>query len=127
LGCFRIAGGAGSSDAELRPATGVARSLERLGHDQEQKPHHVGDGGVVFGRKVAGLAVELGIDGYGYVSYFSHGAPEVRDQRSEIRDQRSEIRDQRSGIRDQRSEIRDQRSEIRDQRSEIRDQRSEIN
>jgi hypothetical protein len=64
----------GSGVAELRPATGVARGFERLGHDQEQKPHHIGDGGIVFGREVARLAVELGIDGYGDVPYFSHGA-----------------------------------------------------
>jgi hypothetical protein len=83
----RSASGVGSGDAELRPATGVAGGFERLGHGQEQKPHHVGDGGVVFDRKAPGLAVKLRIDGYGDVPYVSHGGS--RDQRSEVRDQRS--------------------------------------
>jgi hypothetical protein len=58
----------------LRPATGVARILHRFGQGQEQKPHHVGYGGIVVGGNPARLAVELGFDGYGDVSDGSHGA-----------------------------------------------------
>src|ERR1039458_707554 len=68
------AGGTGGGQAELRGAAGVARGLHRVGKGQEQKPHHVGDGGVVVGGNPARLAVELGFDGYGDVSDGSHGA-----------------------------------------------------
>jgi hypothetical protein len=58
----------------LRAAAGVARGLHRFGQDQEQKPYHVGYGGVVVGRNPPRLAVEFGFDGYGDVSDGTHGA-----------------------------------------------------
>jgi hypothetical protein len=64
----------------LRPAAGVTRGLHRFGQGQEQKPYHVGDGGVVVGRNPARLAVELGFDGYGDVSDGTHGQALLRAQ-----------------------------------------------
>jgi len=66
-------GSAGGGRAKLGPATGVTRGLHRFGQDQEQKPHHVGYGGVVVGGNPARLAVELGFDGYGDVSDGTQG------------------------------------------------------
>ena len=66
--------------AKLRGAPRVARGLHRVGKGQEQKPHHVGDGGVVVGGNPARLAVELGFDGYGDVSDGSHGPALPRAQ-----------------------------------------------
>jgi hypothetical protein len=57
----------------LRAAAGVARGLHRFGQDQEQKPHHVSDGGVVVGGNLPRLAVEFWFDGYGDISDGSHG------------------------------------------------------
>jgi hypothetical protein len=57
----------------LGPTAGVARGCYRFGQGQEQKPYHVGYGGVVVGGNPARLAVELGFDGYGDVSDGSHG------------------------------------------------------
>src|ERR1039458_2096207 len=59
--------------AKLRGAPRVARGLHRVGKGQEQKPHHVGYGGVVVGGNPPRLAVELGFDGYGDVSDGTHG------------------------------------------------------
>jgi len=51
---------ASGGQAKLRPAAGIARGLDRFRQDQEQKPYHVGHGGVVVGRNLARLAVEFG-------------------------------------------------------------------
>jgi len=71
---------ASGSPAKLGSAAGVARVLDRFRQNQEQKPYHVGHGGVVVGRNLPGLAVEFGIDGYGDVSDGSHGLAFERRQ-----------------------------------------------
>jgi hypothetical protein len=73
LGWGGGSGGAGGGKAELRTATGVARGFHGFGQNQEQKPHHVGYGGVVLGGNLPRLAIEFGLDGHGDVSDGSHG------------------------------------------------------
>jgi len=76
----RGAGCASGGQAKLRPSAGVARGLDRFRLDQEQKPYHVGYGGVVVGGNLSRLAVEFGVDGYGDVSDGSHGPAFERRQ-----------------------------------------------
>jgi len=69
--------GVGTAGVAARPncgrPPGIARGLDRFRQNQEQKPYHVGDGGVVVGRNLPRLAVEFGVDGYSDVSDSSHG------------------------------------------------------
>ena len=57
----------------MRATARVASGLHRFWKDQEQKPYHVGYGGIVIGCNLSRLAVEFGIDCYGDVSDGSHG------------------------------------------------------
>ena len=72
--------GARCCQAKLWAAARIARGLHRFGEGQEQKPNHVGHGGVVVSSNFSRLAVKLRFDGYGDVSDGTHGAALQKDQ-----------------------------------------------
>jgi hypothetical protein len=67
-------GGVAESTHSQVPPPRRTRATRRFGQGQEQKPYHIGYGGVVIGSNLPRLTVKLGFDGYGDVSDGSHGA-----------------------------------------------------
>ena len=63
-----LGGSAGAADGKTRGLESLREPLEQIGNDS-------GDGAVILGGQMAGLAVELGADGYGDVLDFVHGFP----------------------------------------------------